>query len=170
VICVGSRPRRAKSSHCGAVESRSARLARIIDDESIDAADIMGRRLSMPGNDGAETALRGWPYRTRTSMCREKIHLFDKSREFGFKRPGQTVVVSWENNLLCYAASKTTEREQCRTGARLPNCRARFTGMPLRRQRQAGPVRSRILLPLAATTALPYHSYARWQKDAARPH
>jgi hypothetical protein len=27
--------------------------------------------------------LRGWAYRTRTLMCREKIHLFDKSPELG---------------------------------------------------------------------------------------
>jgi hypothetical protein len=41
----------------------------------------------MAGNTVAETTLRGWAYRIRTLMCREKIHLFDKSREFGFKRP-----------------------------------------------------------------------------------
>ena len=29
--------------------------------------------------------LRGWPYRTRTSMCGEKIHLFKMWREFGFE-------------------------------------------------------------------------------------
>ena len=45
-------------------------------------------RSSMPGNDGAETALRGWPYGTRTSMCREKIHLFGTARGFAFKRLG----------------------------------------------------------------------------------
>ncbi|MGA8761988.1 MAG: hypothetical protein WB562_03780, partial [Candidatus Sulfotelmatobacter sp.] len=28
--------------------------------------------------------LRGWGDRTRTLMCREKIHLFDKSPELGF--------------------------------------------------------------------------------------
>jgi hypothetical protein len=33
----------------------------------------------------ARDRLRGWAYRIRTSMCREKIHLFDKSREFGFR-------------------------------------------------------------------------------------
>src|SRR5580700_10671022 len=32
--------------------------------------------------------LRGWAYRIRTLMCKEKIHLFEKSREFGFRRPG----------------------------------------------------------------------------------
>jgi hypothetical protein len=35
-------------------------------------------------------------------MCKEKIHLFDKSREFGYRHPGQMIAVSWENNLLCY--------------------------------------------------------------------
>ena len=28
--------------------------------------------------------LRGWPYRIRTSMCKVKDHLFDKSPELGF--------------------------------------------------------------------------------------
>jgi hypothetical protein len=28
--------------------------------------------------------LRGWAYRIRTSMCREKIHLFEHSAIFGF--------------------------------------------------------------------------------------
>jgi hypothetical protein len=32
--------------------------------------------------------LHGWGGRTRTSMCIEKIHLFDMSRKFGFRRPG----------------------------------------------------------------------------------
>ena len=32
--------------------------------------------------------LRGWGGRTRTSMCGEKIHLFDMSRKFGFRRLG----------------------------------------------------------------------------------
>jgi hypothetical protein len=30
----------------------------------------------------------GWGGRIRTSMCREKIHLFGTSRGFGFKRLG----------------------------------------------------------------------------------
>jgi hypothetical protein len=28
--------------------------------------------------------LRGWPYRTRTSMCKVKIHLFELSTMLGF--------------------------------------------------------------------------------------
>ena len=36
------------------------------------------------GNDLAETALAGWPYRTRTSMCKVKIHLFELSTMLGF--------------------------------------------------------------------------------------
>jgi hypothetical protein len=48
--------------------------------------------------------LRGWAYRNRTLMCREKIHPFGMSREFGFRDPAQTVAVSGvsgENNPLC---------------------------------------------------------------------
>jgi hypothetical protein len=32
--------------------------------------------------------LRGWGGRIRTSMCREKIHLIEMSRQFGFRRSG----------------------------------------------------------------------------------
>ena len=45
--------------------------------------------------------LRGWGDRTRTLMCREKIHLFDKSPELGFAGHSQTVAVSREDNLFC---------------------------------------------------------------------
>jgi hypothetical protein len=57
--------------------------------------------LWTPANDTLETALRGWAYRIRTSICREKIHLFDTSSELGFRRHGVTVAVPGEDNLLC---------------------------------------------------------------------
>jgi hypothetical protein len=34
-------------------------------------------------------------------MCEEKIHLFDKWRDFGFQVPRADVRVSGENDLLC---------------------------------------------------------------------
>jgi hypothetical protein len=37
----------------------------------------------MPGN-GTKTALRGWGGRIRTSMCKEKIHLFERAAILGF--------------------------------------------------------------------------------------
>jgi hypothetical protein len=63
------------------VPHRSRLLAHIV---GVQSREAVSRVLSRPGNDGAETALRGWAYRIRTLMCSEKIHLFDKSREFGF--------------------------------------------------------------------------------------
>jgi hypothetical protein len=39
--------------------------------------------------------------RIRTSMCREKIHLFEKSQRFGFAQAGADRCASQENNLLC---------------------------------------------------------------------
>jgi hypothetical protein len=38
--------------------------------------------LVTPGDGTGNFRLRGWRGETRTSMCRENIHLFDKSPEF----------------------------------------------------------------------------------------
>jgi hypothetical protein len=47
------------------------------------------------GNQATKTALRGWPYRIRTSMCRVKIHLFEHASILGFEALGQTVPPPW---------------------------------------------------------------------------
>jgi hypothetical protein len=44
--------------------------------------------------------LRGWGGRIRTSMCRENIHLFEMSHQFGFRCPAETAAVPRENDLL----------------------------------------------------------------------
>src|SRR5580704_10379511 len=46
--------------------------------------------------------LRGWGDRTRTLMCGEKIHLFDKSCILGFSHFGGDGRTRWENDLLCW--------------------------------------------------------------------
>src|SRR4029077_4236240 len=46
--------------------------------------------------------LRGWGDRTRTLMCGEKIHLFDKSCSLGFSHFGGEGRARWENDLLCW--------------------------------------------------------------------
>ena len=45
--------------------------------------------------------LRGWAYRIRTSMCKVKILLFEKSQRFGFAQASADPCASQENNLLC---------------------------------------------------------------------
>jgi hypothetical protein len=60
-------------------------------------------------SDRSGDRLHGWAYRIRTSMCREKIHLFDKSHEFGFGRNGPDSRRPLEDNLLCWAELFLTE-------------------------------------------------------------
>jgi hypothetical protein len=42
------------------------------------------RAVPHAGKSHRRDRLRGWTYRIRTSMCREKIHLFEHSAIFGF--------------------------------------------------------------------------------------
>jgi hypothetical protein len=49
---------------------------------------------------GRGDRLHGWGGRIRTSMCRGKNYLFEKSQRFGFTR-AKTVASFQENDLLC---------------------------------------------------------------------
>jgi hypothetical protein len=74
--------------HAGPAHEGDRRTMNMHADEESDEGIVPMKRafdeaaVSAHGRD----RLRGWAYRIRTLMCREKIHLFDKSREFGFKR------------------------------------------------------------------------------------
>jgi hypothetical protein len=46
--------------------------------------------------------LHGWGDWTRTLMCGEKIHLFDKSCSLGFSQLGGDGRARWENDLFCW--------------------------------------------------------------------
>ena len=61
--------------------------------------------------------LRGWAYRTRTSMCREKIHLIEMSRQFEFRRPAETAALPSENDLLRWGWTVSSPRSPSR-----PHC------------------------------------------------
>ena len=39
-------------------------------------------------NSAVGDRLRGWAYRIRTSMCKVKIHLFERTAKFGFPGSG----------------------------------------------------------------------------------
>jgi hypothetical protein len=47
--------------------------------------------FSTPGIPATKTELHGWPYRIRTSMCREKIQPFEPRQCLGFEPLSQTV-------------------------------------------------------------------------------
>jgi hypothetical protein len=72
---------------------------------SSDARFLGGERLPLREATRRGDRLRGWAYRIRTSMCRENIHLFEKSQMFGFAQVGADRCAFKENSLLCRAGS-----------------------------------------------------------------
>jgi hypothetical protein len=75
-----------------------------------------------PGTHTAETGLAGWAYRIRTSVCREKIHLFEHSSRSGFARVQADRPLVPENYFLVSHRSSNplTGADRIRTAARHP--------------------------------------------------
>ena len=129
---IRSRDGRAELWRCGATETEPSLVASTTGWACKKSGVLPTRKVHR------RDRLRGWPYRTRTSMCREKIHLFDMSRKFGFRGPPETAAVPRENDLLCYGWTVSSPQSPSR-----PHCE--------RRTERSACITSKFLNPAFAT-------------------